>query len=261
MVYVPKRRAPRRARAPRRKTMAKKPMTKMVRRIAQSVVNSELETKYTNDIRQNVLFNAVISNVTEFYPLIPTVNQGTGAWQRANNELTPLSVTATFHVALAPLTQSNNLVVTFYALRRKSQKNMLDLLSTGNAQILKNGQSSQIALYNGFICDQDLPLNVDEYTLIHKRSFLLTNNVGLPNGDTTNGNSPNTSNTYKTFKFRVPTPKTLKYSPIGGGTANYPTNDAPFWCIGYAKLDGSAPDYLVKRLIVSSSIQMTFKDA
>jgi len=53
----------------------------------------------------------------------------------------------------------------------------------------------------------------------------------------------------------------LKYEADGTTTPVYPNNDAPFWCFGYAKVDGTGPDVVTQNVTVTTQCSMTYKDA
>lgn len=253
------------------KRAARKPkaMVPLMRSVAQSVVNRELETKFVA-IRQNgVNFNSGIAAASEFQTLIPATQQAAAGtipadWQRVGNNITPISCKTQITISLYPRLQSVNVIAVLYCLKRKQNRNFTQLLASvaGVPKFLKTGDTNETKGFEGLLTDAKLPINDDEYQLLHKKVFQLTKNVGLPNIDATTGNAPNVAgNSSRTFTIVTKLPKTLSYLP-GVAADLYPENSAPFWVLGYAHVDGTTnPDTAYTDLNVSYVTSMTFKDA
>lgn len=200
--------------------------------------------------------------------LIPQLGTGTGTWQRLDQRITPIKLTTHWHFAFADtITRSMNILVTLYCFQKKNIKYVPDMtldVTNNGVQLLAAGNSGVVQPFNGYITESDLPINKDSYVLLKKYTFQLTNNVGLPNGDTTAGNAPNVSlaASHKHISLTIKTPKQLHYKPDKPGTAFiYPEGFAPFWACGYAHVGGSAPDAINTDLLVSWNTMMTYLDA
>lgn len=262
-MYVPKRRAVR-----KRKTRASAPskgLKSLVTKIAKKAALQPLETKYvTGGSLSNILFNSGISSSTlEFYSLIPPISRGSGSWQLLDNSLVPLSISTTFHIALTAVPRSQNLVVDLFLLENRNVKTFPALAGT-SVRILKTGTSSETQNYNGFIGDSALPININSFKLLKHYKIHLASNVGTANGDTVSGNAPNVSGeSYKriTYTYKNAARHKLMYTADGVTTPIYPNNTAPFWCLGYSKTDGTAPDVTQQNVIVTTTCQMFYKDA
>jgi len=195
------------------------------------------------------------------YPLIPGITQGTGTYQRLDVALQPLNIRTNWHIALGTANRSMNIRVVLYCLQHKSIRHYPDLAQyAAGPNFLKSGTNTLTQNYDGKISDEDLPVNKEEFTLLKCFKFNLMTNVGAPNGDTTNGNSPNTIPSFKNLSYTYPMKSQLKYTPGGGGTS-YPNGHAPFWVLGYSHTDGTAPDVAFQDVVVSCMTQMTYKDA
>ena len=227
------------------------------------MMNRMLETKFVAPSSLlNVNFNSGIGGPSEFYSIIPPIRRGTGSWQLLENQLNPISIKTTFTFCLSNVSRTQNLICTLYILKHKRFNSYPALVAGSDARILKNGQSTETSNYNGFIIDGDLPINNNTFTLLKKYTFRLISNVGLSNNDVQPGNAPNVDfNTVKKLSYVYKRKAPLKYKPDGALTDIYPENDAPFWCFGYAKVDGSAPDALNQNVSVSTTSQMSYKDA
>lgn len=238
-------------------------ITSLIRQVSAKTTLSELETKYvTGDSISNISFNSSIDLASEFRSLIPTLMTGNGNWLRQGNQVTPITIRTDFYICLAPYTRTQNLVVNLWLLENRSLKNFDQLIQTSNSNVrfLKSGASSITQQYNGNLNESNLPIYNEQFKLLKHYQFQLTSNVGLSEGDTTAGNAPNIgkSESYKHIKFIYDSPKVLKYNTPGD---TYPSNCAPFWCIGYAKVDGSSPDFVNQNIVVTTNCSMTYKDA
>jgi hypothetical protein len=61
------------------------------------------------------------------------------------------------------------------------------------------------------------------------------------------------------FSVKIPTPKVLKYSR---NLDTYPSNFAPFLCLGYVQPDGNAsPDNLLTRVACNFVTHLDYEDA
>jgi len=242
-------------------------LPKLIKSIARKQALGVLETKFVT-ARQDANFNSAISTgFSEMYSLIPAVREGLENWERANDDLTPTNIRTNWHIALGTANRSMNIRCVLYCLQSKSIKHYPDLAAVTSLKFLKTGNPSGtppgIQEYNGRIGDEDLPINKEEYTLLKVFKFNLMSNVGAPNGDTTDGNSPNTLPSYKNLSYTYPCKRQLRYTPDGpgaGGTV-YPNGHAPFWVFGYSHTDGTPADTLYQDVRVTSVTQMTYKDA
>jgi len=236
---------------------------KGIKAVVNRTLNSKLETKFVSaDNLSNINFNSGISSSSvEFYSLIPSITRGTGSWQMMDNSITPLTIKTTWHIGLSALARTQNLVVDLYLLQNKNVKTYPSLAGTSVA-FLKQGQSGEVQNYNGYIQDGNQPINTALFTLLKHYRVHLASNVGLSNADTTSGNAPNIggSMSYRRITYIYKHKSPLKYTPGGSGPL-YPNNTAPFWCLGYSKVDGSTPDSANQNITVTTNCQMFYKDA
>ena len=246
---------------------SKKALVPLIKSVAKTTALKLLETKYVTQRDTAVTFNSAIDGgFNEMYTLIPKCSQGVGTWQRVEDSVQPLSIRTNWHIALGPIVRSSNIRCVLYCLQHKSIKFFPDLAAkyplTG-PDFLKAGSSSLTQVYSGKISDENLAINNDEFTILKKFTFNLMANVGQPNGDSTNGNSPNTLPSFKNLSYTYKIKSPLKYTPTLAGTVStdFPNGHAPFWVFGYAHTDGTAPDVLNRDVLVSYMNQMTYKDA
>jgi len=251
------------------KAKASKPMVSLIRKVATQATRAELETKYVAVQYNDQQFNSgITSGFSEMYSLIPmcqpptTAGDAAGDWQRANNDITPISVRThwTFTCSPGEPNRSVNIIGVLYCLQAKSIRHFNDLNTyLAGPSFLKSGNSGQVQQFNGFPGDIMAPINIENFTLLHKKTFHLQKNVGAQNGDTTSASTPNSSPSVFQHSYSLKVPKQYRYSPGSGEI--YPQGHAPFWVVGYCHVDGTAPDVLNRDLTASWRTDMTFKDA
>jgi len=261
--------AMKKARAAARKA-SKTGIVKLIKDVASRTALAEMETKFVVQTTNGLAFNSQISTGTsEIYSLIPQLaapaaGVAAGDWQRTNNEITPMSCRTDWTFSLSTeSTRTVNILAVLYCLQSKSTRYFPDLIyeiGSSGPLILKSGSSAQVQQFNGYPSDISLPINSDEFTLLHKKVFHLQKNVGGQNSDTTAGNAPNSGPSVFRDSYSVKVPKTYKYSPSGLSEV-YPQGHAPFWVLGYCHVDGSAPDVANTDLMVSWNTHMSFKDS
>jgi len=239
--------------------------TQAVTQLVRRIVSGTLEKKFVSNATQAANFNSSIAVIGDMKALVPQVTSGTGSWQRLDQRITPIRLNTTWHFSFSDtINRSMNILVSLYCFHKKNVKYVPDMaqdVTTNGIQLLAAGNSGIVQPFNGYVTETDLPLNKDSYVLIKKYTFQLTNNVGLPNGDTTAGNAPNVglAASHKKISLTIPTPKQLTYKPTTGIV--YPDGFAPFWAVGYAHVGGAGPDAFNTDLNVSWNTTMTYTDA
>lgn len=247
---------------PSRARTARKPLMKLMKSVATKVQNAGLETKYVCDTFNNIQFNSGVTSGSEQYSCYPLLGPGTGTFQRVGLNVSPIRCKNTWVISLNTVSRSLNLYVDLFVMIDKNNRYYPNVVSSGAPRFLRTGNSSgETQLYNGFNTDGMKQISSQRYTLLKHFRFQLANNVGVPNGDTTAGNSPNVAGqSARTISFVVDTPKQLKYQPLTT-TPDYPNGHAPFWCLGYSKVDGSSPDVANQSITVSHITELIYKDA
>jgi len=258
-------RKPRRRAAARRPT---KPLMKAMKQVAVKALNAGLETKYVADTFSNIAFNSGISSASECYSCYPLLGPGTGTFQRVGIDVTPMRVKNTWVVSINNVARSENLYVDLWVLIDKNNRYFPQIAGGNPPNFLRSGNASgtpsgigNTQLYNGYNTDAFKMINKERYTLLKHFRFQLAANVGVANNDTVAGNAPNVAGqSVRTLSYIVDTPKQLRYNPLVN-TIDYPNGHAPFWCLGYSKVDGSAPDVINQSVTVSHIAEMIYKDA
>lgn len=196
-------------------------------------------------------------------PPVVTATLPNQTYARVGNQITPLSLKTTLFVGLSAVNRSLAIRVDVYILTRKDLKYWPDILGdTDTVDLFQAGNSTSTVGYNGYANTTALRYNLNKYSILKHKQFVLTGNVGLPNGDTTTGNAPNVSvpGCQKKIVLNIPCPKTLKFDE-SGAVVSYPNNFAPFMVIGYSKVEGAAPDNSYQSVQAQWTTALTFKDA
>lgn len=245
--------------------LRKKPLVRLMKQVATRVQNAGLETKYVSSEVNTLAFNGNISSSLECYSLYPPLGPGTATYQRVGIDVTPIRVQNNWIISLNSVSRSVNVMVDMYLLIDKNLRYFPQIATQPSGPyFLRTGNSSgpgNTQQYNGINTDSFKMINKERYTLLKHFRFQLASNVGQANGDTTTGNAPNVSvQSQKTIEYVVDTPKQLRYNP-GGTAPDYPAGHAPFWVLGYSKVDGTAPDLVNLSINVSQISQMIYKDA
>jgi len=242
---------------------AEKAIVSIMKKVADREIAKTLELKYVSSgtAASNPTFNSAISSYAECYPCVPQCLPGTQSWQRAGNSVTPSRIDLKIHVGLTSVNRSIAIRAHVFVMSLKRVSRFTEVLAAGGPPLLFNNGNGSVVAYDGYPTTALLKWNFEQFTLHAHRSVVLTANVGLPNQDTTAGNAPNVSAAalVKTFKFSIKAPKKLLYDETGA--INYPNNFAPFFAIGYEKVDGTAPDASNQNISASWCNSMYYYDA
>lgn len=217
----------------------------------------------------NILNNVGLSTV---YPCLPGVDQGVNLFTRLGNKITPKSLRVVFTITVNPaVAGSEDLVCRLLCLSDKAIRDTTELISSPTqpgtpveTTLLNNGDGSYVG-FGGKPRDVEMRINRNRYTVHHDRLIKITKGEG---------DLAYTLNTYSgaqtfvsagqshQFTVRIPLPKTLQY---GQDNFIYPTNAAPFWCMGYVQPsgDGTAGQVIAlnNHILVNYTSHFDFEDA
>lgn len=263
MVRTSRKNRPAKMRTSRKK--GKDAPVSLVRAVAKKVLSDALEDKYNRaEIQaggQPLLFNASITTYTECYNLLPSVVQGVDSFNRIGDKIRPKSLRVDMYiVANGTLTTSMLQRVRLFVLQDKSISNWTAISGTPiGTQLLDFG--SFLGGYSGLPNCELIRVNKRRYKVIKDKNMTLLKGTGLtPNVGGLNGTQTfMATNQYHRFSFKIPTPAVLNYSNPGD---SYPTNFAPFMCLGYTQPDGdAAPDSGVFKVACQFSSHLDYEDA
>jgi len=256
-----------------RKTSTKRaPTTKKaaVALIKQVVARTE-ETKFRSEIILNkITFNSQISGDGDIIRLLPKLvqDQGNGtAYERHGMNITPRSLMIHADVCLTDVDRSGAIVVCYWVLTHKNQKQTSNLNTAGGVelgQLLRTGEASEVQNFNGRYQDSVLPVDKSHFTVLKHGKFMLGKNTGTVQDVTTAGNQPMYGNHIrKAVNFRLKTPATLTYKQDGGSprTTFYPDGYAPFMVFGYYHQNQTVPDVNNQDITVTLRSSLYYDDA
>jgi len=240
-----------------------KAIVAVMKKVADKEIAKTLELKYVavSSGFTNVTFNSAISSWGEAYPALPQCVPGTASMMRAGNSITPTKVQLKINLALTSVNRTIAIKAHIFVLSLKKFNNLTNTLSSGGVPLLFNNGAGSTIGYDGYPATALYKKNFEQFTFHHHKSHVFLQNAGLPNGDTTSGSSPNVSTpaAQVTYTFNIPVPNKLFYDELGSIT--YPNNSAPFFMIGYEKLDGTAPDTANQNITASWVNDMWYYDA
>jgi len=243
--------------------VTEKAMTVLMKKVADKEISKTLELKFTSSGTQATLptFNSIISSYAECYPCVPQVVPGLTSWTRQGNQITPSKLELVINVGLTSVNRSIAIRAHVFVMSLKKINRFTEILSLGGQPLLFNNGNGSTVGYDGLPTTPLLKWNFEQFTLHHHKSVVLLANVGLPNQDTTAGNAPNVSPSAitKQFRFRMKPPKKLLFDE--NGAYGYPNNYAPFFAIGYEKLDGTPPDTTNQNVTASWANNLWYYDA
>ena len=246
--------------------------TALVKAVAKKVLDSQVEDKYVaytlypappGTQGYPISFNASITTGSELYPLLPPLLNGVSSYQRVGDRIRPKRFTVDVIVsANGGLTSSQLNMVRLFLISDKSYGNWDDVRTNTpiTTELLNNGAGTQG--FTGIPHTLCMPVNAERYKVHHDK--ILQVRAGQ-------GQTPNSTNSYVgtqafvgtqqawKLRFVIPTPAVLKYSAFN---SDYPTNFAPFICLGYIQPDGNAsPDNLITRVQMIYRSHLWFEDA
>ena len=241
-----------------------KAIVSLMKKVADKEIAKTLELKYVavSSGYTNVTFNSAISSFGEAYPALPQCIPGAAtSWSRLGNSITPTKCQLKINLALTSVNRTIAIKAHIFVLSLKKFSNLTNTLSSGGAPLLFNNGAGSTVVYDGYPATALYKKNFEQFTFHHHKSHVFLQNAGLPNGDTTSGSSPNVTvpAAQVTYTFNIPLPNKLFYDELG--SVSYPNNAAPFFMIGYEKLDGTAPDSTNQNISVSWVNDMWFYDA
>jgi len=258
------------ARKPRRKAVARKPLTRVITKVVKAVERKSLETKYVAANRNdNTAVGATASTPAQFVPLTTLMTQGTADNQRIGDSVRPVVCKAHFTFYFDSVSTQNNqdLLVNIWIVRSRSAKgpqqvstltggNFLKLGTGNNVDPVNPSQPSQLTLV------QHYPLNTDAYIPLMHKKFRMRKGIGQSCGINTGGEIAPTgtaaSEDLRTISFSWKPAVWQFDTSIGAPWTNYPTNECPLALIWATNADGSGGSH---NLLYGLRTECYFKDA
>lgn len=240
--------------------------------VAKQVVEDALEDKYVSKAIGTsgtpVYFNAAISSNSEVYPLLPEIAQGVNSNERVGDKIRPKRLRVDFVITANGSYNSSQLnQVRLFILQDKSIRNTnalkdIPLTQTGTPIGNLIDYGGTVGAFTGVPDVIMRRVNRQRYHVFKDKTMELCAGIGQ---------TPQAANTYlgtqvfvsgqQCYKlsFVIPTPALLTYSSAGDV---WPSNFAPFMCLGYVQPDGNAtPDNILTRVAVNWISHLDYEDA
>lgn len=216
------------------------------------------------NIWERVGFNASISS-GDLYGCLPVVSKGVETWQRTGSVIQPKhlllrGVIAISNTEAKALGASIRLIVA----ATKGEKSYL-ALNTAKTDIANNLLDQEYSFntaapwankvpYDGSPMRHTYPLNKEMLHVYHDKHIHLFSSYG----ENANQRSSDDTRRFIEFALKVPCPKKLTYED--DLDSDYPTNWAPFVCLGYTYPDGTDVPSITTPVVSSLHASLVFED-
>lgn len=261
------RRKPRAKIVRRRQAASTKPSRTFTKKVMK-VIHKVQETKCVTALQSSVQFNSGINAAGDMLALIPSMSQGTGNNTRVGDHCSAQYIDLRGYLALN-LTYQNQaasrVAVRVMVVQPKVFTN-LDAVTTYYAQWMPKllNQGGTAIAFTGLVTDLYTPLNTDIVTKLYDKVFYMSVPAILNYAGTTDVDNYITSDnraSIKFFRHRFKLRnKILKYDANVSSNVN-PVNYGPVVLVGYAHLDGSAPDVANTQVLYSHVSTLYYEDA
>ena len=250
-----------------------KGLTKTQKTAVQRIVKGAAETKYCSEAlmgngSSSVLstwtnFSTAITGVAEMYGCLPRVSQGVDECNRVGNTISPTSCKVKLDMCIGSHgdNDSYDLTIHIFFLTCPQVKAWNNYTAIPITTLLAKGDGTNVS-FDGTQFVAQYPVNNAEFRVIKHRQFRLVKGFGqaLSTTSVTAGGTDaviSPSNQYVHITQKIPLPKKFKYE---NNSSTYPTNYAPFMCIGYTRNDantGAVSNHFIR---VLGQTQMSYKD-
>lgn len=231
MVFRKAMRRPAKKNTVRKRTAKKRVNT--IKRIARQVIRQQAEHKICSEPIAATNFNSGITSVSEMYPAYPANFRGQTQDARNGDNIRCKYLILRGRIRISNTsTAPQPKQVFFYVLEDKLQK---DNNATTSYQFLNNGDGG-VTHFDGSVLSSLLPVYVDRFRVIAKKTFRLTQDY-MP-GSTQTNRVDLFSKSYAYFNIKIPMKgKELRYD--NSGSYGYPENSNIVYCLGYVNQDGA----------------------
>jgi len=213
-------------------------------------------------------FTQAITSSAVCYPLLPPISQGLTAESRIGDRIRPTALRVHFTISVSPagstLSSSNDMLARLFILEDRSLKGLNYLNQTPIATELLDVGNGSFSGFTGLPNEVNYRLNSNRYKRIKDKTMRVSNGNGqlpgsynvVPYVGTQTCIAPGQIHQ---FTVRIPCPKVLKYETEA---AVWPSNFAPFFCLGYITPQHDGVDAVLdNRVFVNYTSQFDFTDS
>lgn len=247
---------------PRRKTMKKSNIVRIVKK----TIQRSQETKFVSAQYTFSAFNSTITSPADIIAIMPQIFQGAGQDQRIGNSIKPVAIIVRGYVTYYPASSTGNLDARMLGARLfcfqdkavRSQAN-----SDVNYNLLNLGGVS--TNYTGTAMNWITPHNNDQFTFFADKKMRILKPYGYTNNvspSTTTSITGMDNSMFHPFTIKIPASKMpSKLSFDQTDSTAYPTNFNPKISLGYSDLLNAAADVATTQIALSFCITLYFKDS
>jgi len=236
--------------------------TKSFKKAVQKIIHSDVETKQAYHIMAPTNFNSGIDAAGDAIRILPNVSQGVDVSNRIGNQLTARKLTLTGAITWSPsigsfgIYPNTRIGVRLFVIQPRQYSDIASVqanTATWMPTLLQKGSTA--TAFTGAINDLWAPINTEAFIKYYDKVHYLNGTYQA----TAVGMSQLLGST-KIFKIPLKCRnKVLKYE--NALSSVNPTNYAPVFCIGYAHMDGSAPDVVSTAIVVQWDAVFDYEDA
>ena len=245
-----------------------KGLTQTQKQQVKRLVSAPSETKYVsetllgNGSSSNLgtwtSFSTAVTSVGELYYCLPRVQQGVDECFRIGNTIAPTSCRVKLDICVSDVLDNNSMDITVHVffLTCPQVKSLNNYTAIPITTLLAKGDGTNVG-FDGTQIAAQYPINTAEFKVIKHRKFRLMKGFGQAISTAALDAVNSQTTQYVHIDQRIPLPKKLKYEV---NTSVYPTNAAPFMCIGWTRNNadpGAVSNSFIK---VLGQVQMRYKD-
>ena len=232
------------------------------------MIKGQSETKYcsetllANGASSNLgtwtSFSTAITSVGELYYCLPRVLQGVDECNRVGNTISPTSCKVKLDICVSDILDNNSADYTIHVffLTCPQVKSLNNYTAIPITTLLAKGDGTNVG-FDGTQIAAQYPINTAEFKVIKHRKFRLMKGFGQAISAAALDAVNSQTSQYVHIVQKIPLPKKLKYEV---NSSVYPTNSAPFMCIGWTRNNadpGAVSNSFIK---VLGQVQMSYKD-
>lgn len=229
------------------------------------IVHGSQETKYRAQTLRNfgnssVLtdftgFTSAITGTGEIYSLIPAISMGDGSFARVGNVINPLKLRVHLNICTTQNKSTNTdwMVYAFF-LECPQVKDIANSSAIPITQLLDNGAGSHVQ-FDGTSQTSLYRINTNVFKVIRVIKKRL-----IWNYDSSFTLPQDPSQNHHSVSLDIPVPKKYTYAQE---SAAYPSNHAPFFCLGFIDntASGDTAPGATASVMVEGRSELWYKDA
>jgi len=241
-------------------------MTKTQKAEVIALVKGREQTKISVQqlIAPQTSFTQGITSAAEYYSLLPAIELGAEEGTMVGNRIMPISC----HVDFAfnfPYGDATALDITahLFCLTNNNIKsyNQIGSVTTNFLRDPTVANPGNITGFTGGFQNAMIPVDTRAFKVLAHKKIHLKKGVGVSNEASSSAAVVCPGQVIKHLRVKVKLPKVLKYEELTSTTIEpYPTNYAPFWCLGWVYNDDTSVGSS-QHVQVSAVATMKYKNA